>query len=305
MGLTNYPNGLSSFGMPLVGITTGNVFFVHNGTGLNRYDGTDSAHPFNDLDYAIGRCSANQGDVIYCMPGHYEEVTAADAIDADVAGISIIGLGSGLDVPQIDYTETAAELVIGAASVTIENMNFHSNEPDVLIGIEIEAAGDNFTIRNCRFDVETTATDEFTSCITIETTANAGLIEGCYFDMGLGGAAQAIHLNDTSDGHVIRNNKIFGDYSTANIAGSTAASTNLQIGGNILINGTGGDMNGQPNIELNGNSTGLIYDNLLGGNTTLTTSMVGTLCLFFENWYNETISNTTTGAVGGTASADD
>ena len=56
-------------------VHTGNVFFVMTG-------GTDSAgyglhpdRPFATVDFAIGQCTANQGDVIYVMPGYTETIT--------------------------------------------------------------------------------------------------------------------------------------------------------------------------------------------------------------------------------------
>ena len=100
MGLTKFPNGISSMGMPVIGgaySTTGSVFFVDSNTGSNGNSGADKDHPFADIDYAIGRCTASKGDIIFVMPGHSE--TAATQITCDVAGVSIIGLGRGGNNP--------------------------------------------------------------------------------------------------------------------------------------------------------------------------------------------------------------
>ena len=77
-------------------ITTGNQYFVSSDTGADS-TGNDGSirRPFATIDYAVGRCSANVGDVIYVMPGHTETVSAAAGINLDVAGISVIGLGAG------------------------------------------------------------------------------------------------------------------------------------------------------------------------------------------------------------------
>ena len=299
MSVTNFPNGVSSFGMPMIGMTTGSVFFVDD-SGSNGNSGADADNPFADIDYAIGRCTASKGDVIFVMPGHYEAITGAAAIDADVAGISIIGLGRGLDQPQISFGHADAGFVIGAASVWIENINFQAAITGVLLGVSVEAAGDNFTIKNCRFDVATTTTDEFMSAIETAAGANNGVVEGCYIDMGLGGATQAVHLNGTSSGHQILNNHIMGAYSTANIAGSTGASTLIDIGYNILTNGSGTTLTTEPNIELNGNSTGNIYNNYCTCNEASDdTVIVADYALLYENYYNETISSAGTGVVFG------
>jgi hypothetical protein len=305
MSVTNFPNGVSSFGMPMIGMTTGSVFFVDD-SGSNGNSGADTDNPFADIDYAIGQCTASKGDVIFVMPGHYEAITGAAAIDCDVAGVSIIGLGRGTDQPQISFGHADAGFVIGAASVWIENINFQAAITGVLLGVSVEAAGDYFTIKNCRFDVATTTTDEFMSAIEMATTADYGIIDGNYIDMGLGGATQAVHLNNVSTGHQITNNSILGAYSTAVIAGSTAASTVLYIGNNILSNGSGTTVTAQPAIEMNGNTSAMIYDNLLLCNQDkLSEPVVCDYGLLFENYYNETVDAATTGVVvGGTASAD-
>jgi hypothetical protein len=79
-------------------VTTGNIFFVDSGsaTGANSVGaGQNPDAPFLTIDYAVGQCTANNGDIIYVMPGHAEVVAAAAGLDLDVAGITIVGLGSG------------------------------------------------------------------------------------------------------------------------------------------------------------------------------------------------------------------
>src|SRR5574341_1596957 len=104
MGMSNYPNGfndgVSLRGVPLSQVQKGTVYWVYNGTVLptNHKNGSDGNNgtfsaPFATLDYAIGRCTANRGDIIVVKEGHAENVTTANGIDLDVAGITVIGLG--------------------------------------------------------------------------------------------------------------------------------------------------------------------------------------------------------------------
>lgn len=263
-------------------------------------------HAYNAIADALKSCEASRIDTIVALPYHTETITAASQLDFDTAGCRLVGIGIGASMPKLDYTVAAGELAIGAADVLIKNINFHSNVTAVLKGIDVEAAGDNFVIEDCRFDVETTTTDEFNHSIDIAAGANGGIIRNCYFDMGLGGAVSAIHLNGASTNHRILDNFITGDYSTANITGSTAASTVLEIGRNILQNGTGSNIGAQPCIELNGNSTGIIHRNMVACNlTTKAASIVAAQCFLFENYYNEDVSGAATGGIIGTASADD
>ena len=161
-GPSNYPggfsNGVSIRSMPIDVPHPGKVFWVNNSSvlapggigGSNSNDGTFQ-RPFSTLDYAIGRCVADRGDVIYVMPGYLQDMAAADAVDADVAGITIIGLGRGTKVPEFNYSNAAGEFVIGAANVHIENLRFVPSVTGITVGIDIEAAAHYYEVVNCRF----------------------------------------------------------------------------------------------------------------------------------------------------------
>lgn len=310
MTLTNFPNGISSFGVPVLpsvtDVTTGSVFFVDSNTGSNGNKGTSTKRPFADIDYAVGKCTANKGDVIYVMPNHYEAITTAAAIDVDVAGVSVIGLGSGDNMPQIDYTAAAGSFVIGANNVTVKNINFHANVTSVVVGVDIDAGVDYATVEGCRFDVETTGTDEFLISIQTNDASNFATIKNNDIDNGLGGAVHAIKFTADTDGTQVIGNTIQGDYSTANIGGITTLSTKLNIANNLLINGNSGNIGTEPAIELLTGSTGTIQNNYIVCNlATKAASIVADTCMLFENYYNEDISSAGTGGIIGTASADD
>jgi hypothetical protein len=308
MGLTNFPNGVSSFGVPVLGGTTGKIFFVHATTGSDGNKGTSPSKPLATINAAVEKCTANQGDIIYLMPGHVEDLadtTTTGAIDLDVAGISLIGLGSGSLQPRIDFNHADSDFFVGADNVTIENVRFHADVTDVKIGINIEDGVDYCTIRKCLFDVETTGTDEFLYSIQFNDASNFGLVEDCDFDMGLGGATGAIGFIKDTDGTTVRNCRIQGDYSTACIVGTTTASTKLDIDGNLLINGNAGNINTEPGIELPAGSTGTIRNNYIVCNlATMVASIVADTCMLFQNYYNEDV-NPGTGGLIGTASAND
>jgi hypothetical protein len=97
------------------------IFYVHSVTGSDtQYDGLAWDTPFATLDYAIGKCTADKGDVIIVRPGHAETTTA---IAADVAGIRIIGLGRGRAKPAFTATTAATDLInVSAANVLIANV---------------------------------------------------------------------------------------------------------------------------------------------------------------------------------------
>ena len=154
-------------------VHTGNVFFVMTGGSDSVGAGDTPDNPFATIDFAIGQCTASQGDVIYVMPGHTETISGAAGIVCDVAGISIIGLGHGASRPTVTWSATGSTWTITAANVTIENIivtatgtatllfsssaaHLKLDKVDYVEGSAIPlqfilttAASDNLTIRNC------------------------------------------------------------------------------------------------------------------------------------------------------------
>src|SRR3990167_5732659 len=134
MTLTAFPNGISSFGVPIMGsgatlpATTGTYYFVHSGTGAAGNDGKSSTTPLATIDQAVNKCTADKNDVVVVMPGHAESIAAAAGIDADIAGISIVGLGNGENRPVVTFTTAAgADLDVDAANITISGIVFKND----------------------------------------------------------------------------------------------------------------------------------------------------------------------------------
>lgn len=181
MPLTNYPNGVSSFGMPVLPgprPTTGNVFFVHSGTGVDGRDGTDPAAPLATIDAAVNKCTADKGDIIYVMPGHSEALAAAADIALDVAGISVIGLGTGDLKATVTFgTATTADIDVDADNVTIAGMRFVSAINSLANMIDVNA--EYCLIEDC--DFVTSSTYECLDFIDLATTKDFLTVRGCSF----------------------------------------------------------------------------------------------------------------------------
>ena len=269
--MSNYPNGITNLvlrGTPIELPLPGQVYWVNNSgvipdRGIGGSDGNNGSYlqPFSTIDYAIGRCKANRGDVIYVMPGHSETITAAQGVDFDVAGVTCIGLGRGSKQARFDMTLAAGDVTVDADNVSIVNMNFHANVTIVTIGLSILTLATDTLVKDCTFDVEATTTDEFLISINLGVGCDRTIIEGCNIDMGLGGAAHAIKLVGATSGCTIRDNRIVGDYSVANIGGITTLSTEVYIEDNMLIQGGTGGLNAQPVIEMLTGTTGIVRNN--------------------------------------------
>lgn len=304
---STYPNGFAN-GVNIKGVPVeiphpGKVFWVNNSSvlaerGVAGSDGNPGTYqkPFSTLDYAIGQCVANRGDVIYIMPGYTQSMTAADAVDVDVAGVKIIGLGQGSKRAKFTYDNSAGEFVIGAANVTIENLWFVPSVTGITKAIDIEAAGDYFTIKNCRFaDAEAAGTDEFLTAILVPITCPGGKILNNYFDAGEAGAAAAISVA-TPEGIEILDNYITGDYSTACITNITAAGTNMIVMRNVLINGVKSGLNAVAAIVNVAGNELILGDNLIACDVATFALMITnyTAGLNLGNRYTDDLGGATT-----------
>ena len=302
MPVSQYPNGFEN-GLVLKGVPVeiphpGKVFWVNNSTvlpdlGIGGSNGNPGSYlkPFLTVDYAIGKCKANRGDVIYVMPGHVEDITAAQGVDFDVAGVKCIGLGYGDKQARFDMTALAGDVTIDADNVHIYNMNFHANVTSITIGLSILTLAVGTVIKGCTFDVETTTTDEFLIAINLGVGCDRTVIEGCLIDMGLGGAAVGIKLVGASNKVDIKDCRIVGDYSLANIDGITTLSKEVYIEDNFLMNGGSADIGTVAAIILLTGTTGVIRRNHIVCNlATPDLSVVADTMMMFDNLYSETIT---------------
>ena len=185
---SKYPNGfkhgLSVRGVPLVQTHAGHVFWVSNSsvvdsnqaTGSDSNDGTFD-RPFATLDYAVGQCTANRGDVIFVKPKHAETYSAASALALDVAGIAIIGLGNGDLRPTftLDTVDTT-QIVCSAANVSMQNMIFIANFLSIAQVVKLTTAkGFSFEMNEIR---DTSAALNFLN--VIKSTGAANTVDRLY-----------------------------------------------------------------------------------------------------------------------------
>jgi len=177
----NFRFGVSSMGMPLLGggvipATTGSYFYVSSDTGNDNNRGVSSSRPVATLDKAIGLCTADKGDVIIIMPGHTETLSEAGAITCDIAGVFIIGLGTGTLRPAFSLDETDSSILVTAANVSIVNCTFSSAKAELVTVFTVSGAG--FTMDGCA------VTDTATSMINFLTSTATGddlTIRNCHF----------------------------------------------------------------------------------------------------------------------------
>ncbi len=126
----------------MIPVTSGRVFWVApaasytvEGRSYIGSDGNDGLSPeraFLTLDYAVGQCTANVGDVIVLLPGAHS-YTATVAVD--VAGITITGIPRATTTGNstrgatalrhvTTITSTANILTVSVANVEIAYLHF-------------------------------------------------------------------------------------------------------------------------------------------------------------------------------------
>lgn len=143
MPVTNYPQGVASFGIPQMGPNpllinpSGAVLFVNSQTGQNNrgrvtFPGSNAASvtggstqgpqgdptkPLATITYALTFTLAGRGDIIVVMAGHAE--TLAANIASSAAGVIIYGCGQGDERPTITLAGFSA--VLSGAGNSIAN----------------------------------------------------------------------------------------------------------------------------------------------------------------------------------------
>lgn len=244
--------------MKSTGMSIGTVYYVYDsGSG----GGTSWGDADTTLDTAVNRCSANNNDIILVASNHNENLSGADAVDIDTAGVSVIGIGQGAARPMFDFDDAAAEIVIGAANVVVENLQFKPGVTLVLKAIDVEVAGDYAVIKNCSIiEGEAAGTDEFVDGIIVGTTATNVTVDGCSM-VGTGTEMNSfINMEAATIADLtVKNCYVYGALLEAPIYGAATVPTNVTIANNNFENTS----TGQLCIEFTGNATGTITDNLL------------------------------------------
>jgi len=207
----------------------GNVWFVDSGQTTTGADavgyGRSPDKPVLTLDYAVGLCTASNGDVIYLMPGHAETIIADSGVDIDVAGVKVIGLGWGASRPTFTFTTAVtADFKLAAASIHVENILFLGGV-DALTGV-VEISGADCVLKDCEYrDVTGQATD----VVITTATADRLLIEG-YKHIGAAAAgANSAIAPVGADDLVIRDFLIYGNFAVGGIDFRTTASVRVEI----------------------------------------------------------------------------
>ena len=190
MTMANYSGGFTDGiiirGIPLSVSHPGKIYWVSNAStallpghkaGHDAGPGTFD-EPFATLDYAIGQCLASRGDIIFVKPGHIEDLTGAASITSDVAGVAVIGLGTGSLRPRFDWEAAAATWSVTAANLSFYNLDFVASFIDVVTMFDVTGTADGLSFVKCLFRDEDSNLNAI-DFITLATGADTFSMHDC------------------------------------------------------------------------------------------------------------------------------
>lgn len=257
-------------------------------------DNTNSV--YNTIDAAISACTAGRGDVIYVAPGHAETVTATN-IALDVSGVTIIGLGNGLNRPTLTFGAAAATITVSAANCAVYNIHHIGNFADVAAAYTLGAAKD-FRLENCTF-VDNSASLNFLSVVVTGATDNDadGLsVVGNYW-LGLALSPNAFISILAAENRVFIADNHCNMAATNDVGHFLTIAAKVMTGIRVLRNSlvVVGSTGATVGVFMTGSSTtntGIVAYNLVNSLDT-TTELITTAALnlaMFENYYTGTIT---------------
>lgn len=162
--------------------TSGGKIFVVGNSSVAGYNdivqkfGMGPAAWYNTIDAAISACTANRGDIVLVSANHTETVTST-SIACDIAGVTIIGLGSGSMKPTLNFTATSSTINVTASDCTWQNFRFTAGIGDVVTAVLHATAAKNTKYIDIEFFA--TSTFNFVNCYTLGA---ANISDGCRWE---------------------------------------------------------------------------------------------------------------------------
>ena len=284
MSTTNYPNGVSSFGVPVMGgmslpSTTGRYIFVSSVSGSNGNTGLSVEAPVATLLQALVVANANKDDIVVLMANHAETVSAAYAIAK--AGVRIIGLGVGSARPTFTFDTSAsvARFTVTGKNIGFWNCVFVANFGDIGT-IILVGASPEFAVEDCVFR-DTSSSLNMLACVTTTVTVNA---DGMRFNRNrvemLGTTAATVPVKILGTMSRLQVNENFVTKAVLNntsclVNHAALVMTNLEMARNVINSAnTDSATGGFLIVTSSTTNTGHVYDNKIIGRDTAAAVMI-------------------------------
>lgn len=136
---TNFPEGVSSFGIPMIGsgnipVTKGTYWFVNGATGNDGNTGIALNASLKTIAAAVTRAGVD--DVILVLPGSY-----TDVVTITKAGVRLIALGTASN--SVKWTSATDTISCTIAAANVEVAGFKFTPPAFTAGVPASIALSN------------------------------------------------------------------------------------------------------------------------------------------------------------------
>ena len=250
----------------LVGDSDDTTYGIANLAADYPVDNDGVVRVFSTIQAAVNAASPGRGDVVYVAPGAVLQIGRADTWATE--DVSVIGLGSGAQRPELNFDSAGSAIHIGASGIRISNFVLQADVTAVAQGIDFDSGFQGGTLDNCRFDFNATG-DNFTTFVDV-AQANLTIENNEFIAEDTTGAARAINIQGGEpDNLTIKGNHFYGTFDSlgndsTDCAAIITVNLNHDSGDTVL-----------ENIRLEGNTflstdtaAGLLVS-MISGNTTV------------------------------------
>lgn len=160
------------------------------------------------LNAGLARCRSGQGDIVYVLPGHTENIASADAMSSLVAGTQIVSAGrpGATNNPTFTWSATAATFLLDVADVSLVGLNLVMGGA-AAVAAPITVTGAGCSMIGNHINLGTSSDLDVLIGVTVHTGANDFLFAGNrVFSSGGATATNAISLTAAvSRCHIVQN----------------------------------------------------------------------------------------------------
>jgi hypothetical protein len=199
--LSNFPNGVSSFGIPVLptgtGVFTGTAFFVKPYSGNDGNSGLSPDQAFKTLATAKAAATANKNDVVYLIAESNTGSLTTDyqeaVLDWSKDGVHLIGINAGTLLGQrsrIANKSTVASFAtlftLSANNCLIANIEVYQGAgTDTLSAAQtaFKVTGSRNRIVNCQISGMGDTTMDYAGSNSLTLTGSENLFQHCYIGL--------------------------------------------------------------------------------------------------------------------------
>lgn len=140
--------------------SSGQRWYLSSVIGNDTYNGRNREKPFATLSAA--HTAAAAGDIIQALPGHSENLAAAQTFNK--AGIKLLGEGEGASLPRFTCTGTVNMFDVTAAGLLFESIYFPASTAVATSRVRVATA--NVRFYGCTWECGASDTNRAVSLIT-------------------------------------------------------------------------------------------------------------------------------------------